>query len=95
MEALALPLASYTRSTITDVEALGRELTRVRERGYGIVIGELEEGFNAVAVPVRDALGDVAGAVSLGGSAARMSRRELTQLAERLLEALPLGVPPR
>ena len=85
---LRRPLAGYTRATNTDVAALTREVERVRERGYAMVLGELEEGFNAVAVPVRDALGQVAGAVSLGGSAARLGRRELTQLAARLLELL-------
>jgi DNA-binding IclR family transcriptional regulator len=84
MDALPSPLGGYTRSTITNVSALRRDLERVRERGYGIVLGELEEGFNAVAVPVRDALGEVAGAVSLGGSAARLGRRELIDLAALL-----------
>jgi len=85
LDALQEPLTGYTRSTLTDLGALRRELERVRERGYGIVLGELEEGFNAVAVPVRDALGEVAGAVSLGGYAARLGRRELTDLAAHLI----------
>jgi DNA-binding IclR family transcriptional regulator len=85
---LRRPLARYTRATITEITALSREIQRVRERGYAMVLGELEDGFNAVAVPVRDALGSVAGAVSLGGSAARLGRRELTQLAARLRESL-------
>jgi DNA-binding IclR family transcriptional regulator len=89
LAALARPLARHTRSTITDMTALARELARVRERGYAIVVGELEEGFNAVAVPVRDALGAVAGALSLGGSAARLGRRDLVRLAERLVETVP------
>jgi IclR family acetate operon transcriptional repressor len=86
MDALQPPLAGYTRSTITNLRALRREIERVRERGHGIVLGELEEGFNAVAVPVRDSLGTVAGAVSLGGSAARLGRRELTDLAALLAQ---------
>jgi DNA-binding IclR family transcriptional regulator len=94
LSALRRPLARHTRATITDMAALGHELDRVRERGYAMALGELEEGFNAVAVPVRYALADVAGAVSLGGSAARLGRRELTQLAERLLDSLPPGGEP-
>jgi DNA-binding IclR family transcriptional regulator len=86
--ALKTPLASYTRATITRVAVLERELERVRQQGFGIVVGELEEGFNAVAVPVRDAIGDVAGAVSLGGAAARLPRRELVRLGELLRAAV-------
>jgi DNA-binding IclR family transcriptional regulator len=86
LAALRRPLARHTRTTITDMAALERELERVRERGYAIVLGELEDGFNAVAVPVRDALGEVVAAISLGGSAARLSRRDLQQLGERLRE---------
>jgi len=85
---LRRPLAAFTRTTITDPDTLERELARVRDRGYATVIGELEEGFNAVAVPVRDAFGEVAGALSLGGSNARLGRRELTQLAASLQDAL-------
>jgi IclR family transcriptional regulator, acetate operon repressor len=81
-------LASYTRTTITSRQTLARELQRVRERGYATVLGELEEGYNAVAVPVRNALGDVAGAVSLGGASTRLGRRTLTQLAEQLRVAV-------
>ena len=98
MSSLREPLTQYTRFTVTDMNALRRELERVRERGYGLVLGELEEGFNAVAVPVRDALGEVAGALSLGGASTRLGRRELTRLAERLLQvAAPdgAGVPDR
>lgn len=86
--ALRSPLTSFTRTTVTARDVLDRELDRVRERGYATVIGELEDGFNAVAVPVRDAFGEVAGALSLGGSDARLGRRELGDLAATLRAAV-------
>jgi DNA-binding IclR family transcriptional regulator len=47
-------LAGLTRRTITDAEALARELETVRRRGFAVARSELEEGLNGLAVPVWD-----------------------------------------
>ena len=46
-------LPALTPKTITDPQALRRELARVRERGYAVATEELEPGFVAVGAPVR------------------------------------------
>jgi DNA-binding IclR family transcriptional regulator len=47
-------LTGLTRRTITDAEALARELDTVRRQGFAVARGELEEGLNGLAVPVWD-----------------------------------------
>lgn len=44
---------SFTDRTICDPEELRIERTRTLERGYGLNIGEYEEGVSSVAVPLR------------------------------------------
>lgn len=45
-------LARLTPRTIADRDALQRELAQVRQRGYALADGELEEGLVGIAVPV-------------------------------------------
>jgi DNA-binding IclR family transcriptional regulator len=74
-------LREFTRTTITTVEALERELELVRERGYAIDDGEHEPEIRCVACPVRGHDGLVIAAVSLTAPATRMSRERTTTLA--------------
>jgi len=47
-------LERLTSKTITGRQALARELDEVRQRGFALADGEMEEGLVGVAVPVRD-----------------------------------------
>lgn len=60
-----LELVAFTRSTITDRAALLTELKVAREQGYALDRGEREEVVHGAAVPVWDAAGAVACAVSV------------------------------
>ncbi|MET7585939.1 IclR family transcriptional regulator C-terminal domain-containing protein [Streptomyces sp. NPDC005444] len=62
---LPTELNPLTPRTITDPERLKAELDRVREAGYALVEGELEEGLRSIAVPVRDRAGRVVAAVNV------------------------------
>jgi IclR family transcriptional regulator, pca regulon regulatory protein len=61
----ALPAQQLTERTITDPDALGRELDAVREAGYCVVDQELELGLRSISVPVRDRAGEVVAAVNV------------------------------
>ena len=50
-------LPAYTERTVTELEPLLEELSRVRRRGFATALGEYELGLNAVAAPVHDARG--------------------------------------
>ena len=66
-------LTRYTARTITDEEALGREVEAVRVEGVARAVGEREPDLNAVAVPVFDARGDLAAVLGLQGPAVRFT----------------------
>jgi IclR family pca regulon transcriptional regulator len=79
------PLAALTPHTVTDRQELRAVLERVRETGYALVDGELEEGLRSVAVPVRERGGRVVAAVNV---AMHSSRRSMAECVEEVLPAL-------
>lgn len=84
-------LLGYTDSTIRTRDALLSYLAEVREQGYAFNRGQLSESVSAVAVPVRDPTGEVAGAFSVAGPAEQFSsddvyRRYLPALLEAARE---------
>ena len=60
-----------TSRTVPTVARLRAEIARARAQGYAIVDQELEEGLRAVAAPIHDRSGTVAGAVNISVHAAR------------------------
>jgi DNA-binding IclR family transcriptional regulator len=78
---LQTPLEAFTRQTITKVRDLRSELGRVRAEGWASTLGELEEGFNGVAVPVSDAHGRCRASLSVSGPVYRMPPARLPEVA--------------
>ncbi|MFD3379039.1 MULTISPECIES: IclR family transcriptional regulator C-terminal domain-containing protein [unclassified Streptomyces] len=78
-------LHALTPHTVTDPSALAAVLDRVREAGYALVDGELEEGLRSIAVPVRDRTGRVVAAVNV---AMHSSRRTVEQCVGEVLPEL-------
>lgn len=72
------------------------ELAAVRRRGHALRLGDAEDGYTGVAVPIRDSAGTVVAAISLGGPRFRVSEERLRdellpaalQGAARVSEAL-------
>jgi len=72
------------------------ELAAVRRQGHALRLGEGEDGYTGVAVPIRDANDAVVAAISLGGPRFRVSEERLRgellpaalQAAARVSEAL-------
>jgi DNA-binding IclR family transcriptional regulator len=81
------PLAQPAKRTIRTVAGLREELARVRSQGYATAIGELEDGYSAVSVPVYDHESRVVAAISLGGPTARLPQERLKSLLGMLLDA--------
>jgi DNA-binding IclR family transcriptional regulator len=65
------PLARFTDRTVVDRDRLDAELVEVAASGVASTYGELEDGLNAAAVPVRDHLGAVVASISVAGPAFR------------------------
>ncbi|MFE7765967.1 IclR family transcriptional regulator C-terminal domain-containing protein [Streptomyces sp. NPDC057438] len=77
--------AALTPHTVTGRRELLTVLERVRDTGYALVDGELEEGLRSVAVPVRERGGRVVAAVNV---AMHSSRRSVEECVEEVLPAL-------
>ncbi|QLC35388.1 IclR family transcriptional regulator (plasmid) [Halarchaeum sp. CBA1220] len=82
-------LPAQTAETITERDALRRELETVRERGLAFDKQEFRDGLESVGAPITGQDGDVLGALSVAGPARRMHDERLeNDLPERLRRAI-------
>jgi len=81
------PLKRYTERTITALEALERELRKVRGAGIGTDIGEYLVGSVCLAVRIADPHGRVCAAVAVHGPAPRMTLRKAYEFVPALERA--------
>jgi DNA-binding IclR family transcriptional regulator len=77
------PLKPYGKNTITEMDALLKELEKIRKQGYAIDNEEYYKGVRCVAAPIR-AGGRIVAALSVTGSIFTMTmqliQNELKQL---------------
>ena len=59
-----------------DLPMLTGDLDRIRRQGYAATRGERVPGLTAIAVPIRDHLGDVQHCIALSGPSVRVDSRE-------------------
>lgn len=85
-------LSSLTPKTVTSPRLLEAELRRVREQGWSEVDGELDLGLRALAVPVVDGAGAVAGAIAISSLAGDGARRPARGALLAALEACASGI---
>ena len=81
------PLTRQARRTITSVAEYMRELEQVRALGYATAAAELEDDLSAVAAPVFDYAGGVAGALTISAPISRVPRDALAGLAPAVIKA--------
>ncbi|MFH1553321.1 MAG: IclR family transcriptional regulator [Pseudomonadota bacterium] len=82
-----LHLKAHTPNTFTSVAALEEELERIAQRGYSTDDQEFLEGLCAIAVPVKDARGEIVGAVACHGPVPRFSLEKAEALLPPLMRA--------
>lgn len=80
------PFRAYTPQTITDPQALAREIEQVREHGYAQASGEREPGLTAIAAPIRSSRGELEAIVALQGPSARFDGSAVEAALPLLLE---------
>jgi IclR family KDG regulon transcriptional repressor len=80
-------LRPFTPKTITEPDALKRELEAVRRTGIGFDDGEFDAEARCVAVPVHDFTGQVIGAIGISGPIWRLSIQALQEKAQQVREA--------
>lgn len=81
------PLPALTPRTLTDPEAIRRELEEVMARGYAVDWEEFHEGNVCVAAPVRNYRGRVVAALSISLMRARVDREPV----DRFIKAVTQG----
>ena len=86
-EVLDRPLEHRTSRTVVDHAQLGAQLAAAREAGFATTFEELEVGLNAVAAPVRNAAGEVVGAIDVSGPAHRIDPVAHPNLVSRTVAA--------
>lgn len=79
-------LPMHTDHTITDKDALFKELIQVKQKGYALDLEENENGITCIATPIFDHLGKVAAAISISGPTTRMTEKRLEQLKQQILD---------
>jgi DNA-binding IclR family transcriptional regulator len=79
-------LDAWTSETITSRAALQDDLDGVLERGYALLVDELEPGLSAVAAPVREADGEVVAVLCVSGATLRLPRQRLELLGRLCVE---------
>ena len=84
------PLRAYTAQTITDPQALARQIADVRERGWADAIEEREPGLSAIAAPIRSSRGELEAIVALQGPSSRFDAAAIEAALPLLLERAEL-----
>ena len=82
-----MPLQRFTERTITDRAVLESELDRIVSAGYAVDNEEYVLGVACVAVPVRNAHGDVIASVAVQGATARLPLMRAIEFIPRLRAA--------
>jgi DNA-binding IclR family transcriptional regulator len=77
-------LPAFTRATITDGRALGKELEQIRARGFAVDRSEHEDHTYCVGAPIFNERGRVIAACSISGVDPEIVRRRLAENAARV-----------
>ena len=87
LAALPVELERFTKTTITDPEALAAELDEVRRNGFAVCVGELEESLFGASAPVLPEQGRPVAVVSVWGLEHRLPADRLPHVGRRALAA--------
>ena len=91
LESLPDEFPALTKNTITKKEIIKKQSQIILKKGYSESIDELEPGYSCVGTVVYDAVGNIQGALSIGGPTHRMNsqkRMELGAVIKRASERL-------
>lgn len=95
---LSKGLVRLTETTITEPNALARELKEIATRGFAVSMGERQHDAGSVAAPIFDSEGRVIGALSVCGPVGRFDEESIARYGRLVVEAsdrvsLKLGWP--
>ncbi|MDR0655190.1 MAG: IclR family transcriptional regulator, partial [Treponema sp.] len=76
----------YTKHTITQMDALKKEIAKIKRQGYAVDDEECEEGVRCLAVPIRDYTGKVVAALSISAPVTRMNLQKINEIIQYVKE---------
>lgn len=79
-------LKAFTKTTISNPEALRKELAKIRKRGYAIDNSEHQVWVRCVAGPIRNSSGHVFASISVTGPVDRMTDTKISSLAQLIVQ---------
>jgi DNA-binding IclR family transcriptional regulator len=85
-QVIAAGLKAYTATTLSTAEALRKDLSVIRKRGYAIDNAEHKVWVRCVAAPIRNSSGHVFASVSVTGAADRMTDPKISSLAPLVVQ---------
>ncbi len=88
MARLGERLTPLTANTITEHDALAKQLDEVRRRGFAETVDELEDGFSGVGTVLRGGTGEILAAMSICGPTQRLSESRRASLGAMLCAAV-------
>ncbi|WP_338608631.1 IclR family transcriptional regulator [Pelagibacterium nitratireducens] len=85
-ELLAEAMIRHTSSTL-EPAALKGELSRIREQGFAVNLGEWRESVGGIAAPIRNADGNVEAAIGISAPRIRIAGDRVAELATLVIRA--------
>jgi IclR family KDG regulon transcriptional repressor len=82
----SMGLPRFTDNTITDREALKREIRKIKGCGFATDNMEHEEGVCCVGAPIRNHTGKVVASISVSGPSQRMTSSRLEEFAPLVMD---------
>lgn len=76
---------SYTENTITNTDDYIQELTKVKNCGYGLDMGEELTGVRCIGAPIFNQAGKVAAAIWITGPAERLSNEAIRDYSNTVI----------
>ena len=76
----------FTPHTIPDIEALRRELAKVRKQGWAMDDEEFELGQRCIGAPIYDYKGDIVAAVSASGEKHILTDERIPEVAAYIMQ---------
>ncbi len=78
------PLQRYTAHTLTTIDELETELSRVQRLGYAFDDEELHPGVRCISAPVRDRARRVVAAFGISSPSVRLTRERIGEIGEQI-----------
>ncbi len=79
-----LKLEKLTNTTIISRNHLEKEILKVQEQGYALIVDELELGLVAISVPVKNEIGEIIAALSVSGPSTRLNQNRIKEIINLL-----------